>query len=240
MSGRLGLTLAIGTVIAAAIATVTAVLMRHGRGAAPGRALPGGILVSDVAQYDAMSRFLFGSFYRGVAKDVAASAPGGGRLLEVGSGPGLLSAVLARMGGFEVTGIDLDPDMVERAAINAARAIDAIERRPTFLVGDAASIPFADRSFDVVVSTFSLHHWADPAAGLAEIGRILAPGGKALIWDFRPGSGPHPFGPRHDHIPDPIEHASGSRLRVADVRPWRWPWRFSFAQRFELVPEADG
>src|SRR5215211_560247 len=37
-----------------------------------------------------------------------------------------------------------------------------------------------------------MHHWADPTAGLAEIGRVLRPGGRALVWDFRPGVRPHP------------------------------------------------
>jgi SAM-dependent methyltransferase len=55
-----------------------------------------------------------------------------------------------------------------------------------------------------------MHHWADPAAGLAEIGRVLCPGARALIWDLRPGVRPHLFGPRHAHIPDPVDHTHGS------------------------------
>jgi SAM-dependent methyltransferase len=52
-----------------------------------------------------------------------------------------------------------------------------------FRVGDVASLPFADASFDAVVSTFSLHHWPDPAKGLEEIYRVLRPGGVARIYD---------------------------------------------------------
>ena len=81
----------------------------------------------------------------------------------------------------------------------------------------------------------SMHHWADPTAGLAEIGRVLRPGGRALIWDLRPGVRPHPFGPRHAHIPDPVDHTHGSPLRVVNVTPWRWPWRFTLTQRIELA-----
>ena len=91
------------------------------------------------------------------------------------------------------------------------------------------------RSFDLVVSTLSMHHWADPTAGLAEIGRVLRPGARVLVWDFRPGVRPHPFGPRHAHVPDPAEHTRTSRLRVVDATPWRWPWRFQLTQRIELV-----
>jgi ubiquinone/menaquinone biosynthesis C-methylase UbiE len=138
-----------------------------------------------------------------------------------------------------VTGVDLDPAMTERARANADRPEDSGERRPSFLVGDAASLAFPDGSFDLVVSTLSMHHWTDPTAGLAEIGRVLRPGARALVWDFRPGVQPHPFGPRHMHMPDPVEHTHGVPLRVVDATPWPWPWRFTLIQRIELV-RADG
>ena len=80
-----------------------------------------------------------------------------------------------------------------------------------------------------------MHHWADPTAGLAEIGRVLRPGARALIWDFRPGVRPHPFGRRHAHIPDPVDHTRGSRLRVVKATPWSWPWRIQLTQRIELA-----
>jgi SAM-dependent methyltransferase len=86
-----------------------------------------------------------------------------------------------------------------------------------------------------VVSTLSMHHWADPSAGLAEVGRVLRPGSRALVWDFRPGVRPHPLGPRHAHVPDPVELTRGSRLRVVNAAPWRWPWRFQVTQRIELM-----
>jgi hypothetical protein len=78
-----------------------------------------------------------------------------------------------------------------------------------------------------------MHHRADPTAGLAEIGLVLRPGARSLIWDFRPGVWPHPFGPRHVDLPDPVQHVSGTRLRVVNATPW--PWRFTLTQRIELV-----
>jgi ubiquinone/menaquinone biosynthesis C-methylase UbiE len=181
-----------------------------------------------------MSRLVLGSLFRGIAADVVAVAPSGARVLEVGCGPGHLSIRLARRHGLEVTGLDLDPAMVERARANAVRAADGDDRRPTFLVGDVASLAFPDGSFDLVVSTLSMHHWADPTAGLAEIGRVLRPDGRALVWDLRPG-----IVPLHQHVPDPIEHAQGSGLRVVGLTPWRWPWRFKLTQRIELL-RAEG
>jgi SAM-dependent methyltransferase len=217
-----------------------AVAVRHGRRSARGHQVPGGILIGDAAIYDACSRLLLGSLFDGVAADVAAAvAPDDARVLEVGCGPGRLSIRLARQHGLDVTGLDLDPAMVERARANADRLGNGDERTPSFLVGDAASLAFPDGSFDLVVSTFSMHHWADPTAGLAEIGRVLRPGARALIWDFRPGVRPHLFGPRHAHMPDPVEHAHGAQLRVVNATPWRWPWSAALSQRIELV-RADG
>jgi SAM-dependent methyltransferase len=220
--------------LAGAAAAVLAVL-RHGRRAARGHQTPGGILIGDPDVYDALSRLLLGKLHRRIAADVAAVAPDGAQVLEVGCGPGHLSVQLAGQHRLEVTGLDLDPAMIARAAANTDRAANRGGRRPSFLVGDVATLAFPDGSFDLVVSTLSMHHWADPAAGLAEIGRVLRPGARALIWDFRPGGRPHLFGPRHAHIPDPVDHARGAPLRVVEATAWRWPWRFQYMQRIELA-----
>jgi SAM-dependent methyltransferase len=219
---------------AAAAATAATAAVRH-RPGARGRSVPGGILVGDAARYDALShRRLLGSLYARIADDIAAVAPAGARVLEVGCGPGRLSIRLARRYGLDVTGLDLDPAMITRARANAERLGDGAERGPSFLVGDVASMAFADGSFDLVVSTLSMHHWADPTAGLAEIARVLRPGGRALVWDFRPG-----IVPFHRHLPDPVDYTHRAPLRVASASPWRWPWRFKLTRRTELV-QADG
>ncbi len=104
-------------------AVATSVALRHGRGAATGRSAPGGILIGDAAAYDAHSGLVLGSLFRSVASDVAAvaeaAAPGGAGVLEAGCGPGHLSIRMARRHGLEVTGLDLDPAMIERARANA-------------------------------------------------------------------------------------------------------------------------
>ena len=93
-----------------------------------------------------------------------------------------------------------------------------------------ASLPFPDGSFDLVVSTLSLHHWADPQAGLAEIARVLRPGGRALIWDFRPGRIPL-YGP----LPDPAEQVDGTSLSLIGSTEWTWPWPLRLLRRIELA-----
>ena len=135
----------------------------------------------------------------------------------------------------EESSLQLDPAMIARAQVNADRLGDGDQRRPSFLVGDVAALGFPDESWDLVVSTLSMHHWEDPTAGLAEIGRVLRPGARGLVWDFRPGVRPHLFGPGHGHLPDPLGHTRSSPLRVVKATPWPWPWRFTLTQRIELV-----
>jgi SAM-dependent methyltransferase len=209
-----------------------AAVLRHSRRPA-GLEAPGGILMGDTAVYDSLSRTLLGSFYRSIADDVATVAPAGGRVLDVGCGPGHLANRMARDHGLEVTGLDLDPAMIDRARANAERFV-AIDSRPTFVAGSVDALPFPDGSFDLVVSSLSMHHWADAVAGQAEIGRVLRPGGRALIWDIRPG-----VVPLHRHHPDPLEKVGGAPLGLVGATPWHWPWRLALTQRMELVP-AEG
>jgi SAM-dependent methyltransferase len=216
--------------IAIGVVGTIAVLVRRVRAHVAGRHVPGGILISDPRAYDVHASRLFGSFYRGVASDVAATpAPPRAAVLEVGCGPGHLSIDLARR-GLTVTGLDLDPGMIERARSNAEGDAPTMARGPTFVLGDVAALPFEDASFDLVVSTLSMHHWSEPAAGLTEIARVLRRGGRALIWDLRPG-----FRLFHAHVPDPSDLIRAAPIRIVSLVPWRWPWRFSFSRRLELA-----
>lgn len=88
-------------------------------------------------------------------------------LLEVGCGPGELSERIARDLGAKVVAIDLSERMVELAR---SRGVDAS-------VGDVQALPFGDGSFDCVVAAWMLYHVADVDAGLAQIARVLRPGG---------------------------------------------------------------
>lgn len=207
-------------------------IVRRSRGHCAGRRTPGGILISHPESYDRHSRRLLASLFDGIAADIAATAPAGARILEVGSGPGHLAVRLAREHGLEVTGLDLDPEMVARARSSAEHA-SRHGRRPSFVIGDVAALQFDAASFDLVVSTFSMHHWSDPSAGLAEIARVLRPDGRALIWDLKPGV--RLF---HMHAPDPVALVQGSALRLVQAMPWRWPWRLSLSMRLELAVGA--
>jgi SAM-dependent methyltransferase len=93
------------------------------------------------------------------------------RVLEVGGGPGELSERMLKELGAEVSFLDISPRMVELARERGV--LDA-------QVGDVQSLPFEDRTFDTVVAAWMLYHVPDVDRGLAEIARVLRPGG-ALI-----------------------------------------------------------
>lgn len=131
-------------------------------------------------RYGIMARLLR-RVYRRIAEDVALVAPPGGAVLDVGTGPGVLLAEIARARpDVRVTGVDLSADMVAAAARNVAPFGD----RAAVSVGDVADLPFADATFDVVVTSFSMHHWADLPAAVPELARVLRPAGRMYVYDF--------------------------------------------------------
>ena len=170
------------------------------------------------------------SLFGPIADDIARVAPSGTAVLEVGCGSGALSLRLAAHHGLAVTAVDVDPDEIRRAREKAARAASAGSARPEFLVADVARMPFDDASFDLVVSTFSMHHWDDKVGGLADVWRVLRPGSRALIWDLRRG-----FSLFHLRTPDPLDGIEEAPLELRDVREWAWPFGFTFFRRLELA-----
>jgi ubiquinone/menaquinone biosynthesis C-methylase UbiE len=132
--------------------------------------------------YDFLARRVLRGVYRRLAADVRDVAPEGGSVLDVGTGPGVLLVELARhRPDLRLTGVDLSPDMVAAAERNLATFGD----RATARTGDVTDLPFPDGSFDLIVSSLSLHHWDDPAAAVPELARVLRPGGRVHIYDFR-------------------------------------------------------
>jgi SAM-dependent methyltransferase len=127
---------------------------------------------------------LLGRLYRQVAEDVAvelaARRTRRATIVDLGCGPGdLVVAISQRLRDARIIGLDLSPSMLLWAGRHATT-----DGRLKFVVGDAADLPFGDASVDVVVSTLSLHHWAEPADVFAEIARVLRSGGVALIYDL--------------------------------------------------------
>lgn len=114
-----------------------------------------------------------------------ASVAAGQRVVDVGCGPGALTAELVvRVGAAAVAAVDPSESFVAAAQ----------ERHPTVEVHRAAAeqLPFEDDSFDAAVAQLVVHFMADPIAGLREMARVTRPDGvvAACVWDHQGGSGP--------------------------------------------------
>ncbi|HVN62981.1 MAG TPA: class I SAM-dependent methyltransferase [Gaiellaceae bacterium] len=105
----------------------------------------------------------------------AADPRPGQRLLDVGCGNGAAAVRLAAAYGLDVTGVDVDPEQIRSADASGAGR---------FLVADATRLPFADGEFDLVHTSKTTHHIRDWQRALAEMDRVLKPGGHLLYTDF--------------------------------------------------------
>ena len=106
-----------------------------------------------------------------------------GQGLDLGTGPGYVALEIAGCTPrLRMVGLDLAAHMVERAKRQAGRR--GLNGRAAWPQGDGHALPFADDSFDLIVSSFALHHWDEPLQVLDEIARVLKPGGRYYIADL--------------------------------------------------------
>ncbi len=97
------------------------------------------------------------------------------RALDVGTGAGTLALALAPLVR-EVVGVDVVPELLERARANAPANVRFVE-------GDATSLPFDAASFDLVCCRRTLHHIARPELVVAQLARVTRPGGRVFVDD---------------------------------------------------------
>jgi SAM-dependent methyltransferase len=130
----------------------------------------------------------FGVIARTISADAEAfvvrlDVPAGAKVLDVACGTGNLAIPLARLGAV-VTGVDIATNLVEQARARAAE-----EGVPaTFDEGDAEQLPYADASFDVVVTMFGAMFAPRPEVVASELARVLKPGGRLAMANWNPGS----------------------------------------------------
>ena len=110
-------------------------------------------------------------------------------VLDLGCGTGTLAIWLKqRVSEAQVAGLDADPDVLSRARRKAFAASTPLE----FVEASSTQLPFPDESFDAVLSTLFFHHLRDPEKRktLAEVARVLRPGGELHVADYGRPQGP--------------------------------------------------
>lgn len=117
-----------------------------------------------------------------------AAVPAGGRALDVATGTGAVAFALAhRVPTARVEGLDFCAPMIERArTLAAARSglARGVTTAPTFIEGDILNLPYPENSFDAVTISFGIRNVADIPRALAEIRRVLRPGGRFVCLEL--------------------------------------------------------
>lgn len=166
-------------------------------------------------------RWFFGPVHRRI---LAGLLPlHGERFLEVGCGTGNLTLAAVRRTGRAV-GVDPTFGMVARARGKAGETLHPT-MRAWFVVGAAEALPFPEAWFHVAATSISMHHWADPDAGLRELHRVLRPAGRLLVADMAPrgrgrvlafltGLGRHPTLWTAERLGEALRQAGFVRIRM--------------------------
>ncbi len=147
----------------------------------------------------------------------------GERLLDVGSGPGTSAILAARDFGCLVAGLDYGANAVRGAqeAADAAGLCDQVG----FVAGDAAALPFGDGEFDAVLCECSLSTFPDKSRAVAEMRRVLRPGGRVAVSDVVADA---------ERLPEGLRGAIAALACVGGALPREGYERLLAAAGFEL------
>jgi ubiquinone/menaquinone biosynthesis C-methylase UbiE len=152
----------------------------------------------------------------------------GDRVLDIACGPGTASMAAAALGA-EVTGVDSAPGMVA-----LARELAGSRKNLSFLEGDALQLPVPSQEFDAVVSSFGVIFAANAPRAVAEMGRVLVPGGRLglLAWPRTGAIGRYYDLIDRHIIPVPSAHDPHKWGDLNQARQW-------LATQFEGITTAD-
>jgi ubiquinone/menaquinone biosynthesis C-methylase UbiE len=143
-----------------------------------------GLVLHSAGSYDFFTNLLLQPSQKSIG--LLAQIKPGDQILDVGCGSGRLTFAAQQWAGAggQATGLDPSPEMIGVALKNAARS----GLTAKFELGVVESLPFPDASFDVVLNRLMLHHLPGDLKqrGLAEMHRVLKPGGLCLVVDFEP------------------------------------------------------
>jgi O-antigen biosynthesis protein len=173
--------------------------------------------VPERAAPDQMSEHLMESEHRGRYL-WAADLANGLEVIDAGCGTGYGSEIIAAAGASRVVGVDIAQDAIDYARSSSSHATSE------FHVGSLHELPFADASFDMAVCFEVIEHVEEQPRAIAELRRVLKPGGVLAISspnrDVYPPGNPHHV---HEFVPDELEQALAREF--ANVRLYRQsPW----------------
>lgn len=107
-----------------------------------------------------------------------------GSVLEIGPGPGYLGLEwVKKANNAKLTGLEISANMIKIAKRNAKQY--GYEDNTEYVQGNAMDMPFADKTFDAVISAGSLHEWEKPAQIFNEMYRVLKDGGRIFVSDLK-------------------------------------------------------
>jgi ArsR family transcriptional regulator len=135
---------------------------------------------SVASDWNRLSREMLGDFALGpvIMKSLAASEAQKGTIVDLGCGPGLMLGHLAGAAG-RVIGVDNSPRMLDAAAKLLPEGPEVSLR-----IGDLEHLPLRDGEADAAIMSLVLHHLPAPQQGIAEMGRVVRSGGRAVLADF--------------------------------------------------------
>jgi len=199
----------------------------------------GGAIEDDDAmsaeEYGALMRSrLEGEYRRFAASALAfASPPEGGKVLELGPGPGWAGIMLLEQRpDLGLVGLDASEDMIRAASANAAA--EGLGARVSYRLGSAEALEgVPEGSVDLVISRDSLHHWDRPRDAFASMLRALKPSGSIFLADERRDLSPAAWA---------FVYAFGTITMGAFSRYWRTSIRAAYSpgELREMLPPAPG
>ena len=119
--------------------------------------------------------------FKALARKVADTLVSGAKVLEIAPGPGFFAIELAKVGKYQITGLDISKTFVDIAKRNARQEHVEVD----FRQGNASAMPLSEGSFDFVLCRAAFKNFSDPVGALREMRRVLKPEGRALVIDLR-------------------------------------------------------
>jgi ubiquinone/menaquinone biosynthesis C-methylase UbiE len=161
-----------------------------------------------------------------MAAQLASKIPAGDSVLEIAPGPGYFCIELSRLGNYQITGLDISKSFVQIARAKVLKAGVRVD----FRQGNASAMPFEDQSFDFTFCQAAFKNFTEPVRAIAEMYRVLRPGGTSVFVDLR-----------RDTSPEEIEREiKGMGLGRVDEMMTRWTFKQMLLKSAYSITEMKG